>query len=90
MFIDQLTMNKQTLKYNIKLVYVCYLCVVQLKCGLVVMRMVVHSVIDHSDVPVHLLTALLLGPVLSTLPPAALIRPANTHSHTHTHTHTHL
>lgn len=61
---------------------VWYLSVVQLKCGLVVMCMFVHSVIDHSDVPVHLLTALLLRPVLSTLPPAPLVRPAHTHSHT--------
>lgn len=54
----------------------CYLSVVQLEGGVVVVGVVVHPLVDHRHVAVDLLPAFLQRPVLSTLPAAALVRPA--------------
>lgn len=53
-----------------------YLRVVQLQSGVVVVGVVVHPLVHHCYVAVDFLPAFLQGPVLSTLPPTALVRPA--------------
>lgn len=53
-----------------------YLSVVQLQSGVVVVGMVVHPLVHHSYISVDLLSTFLKRPVLSTLPPTALVCPA--------------
>lgn len=48
----------------------------QLKGGVVVVGVVVHPLVHHSYIPIDLLPAFLQRPVLSTLPPTALVCPA--------------
>lgn len=53
-----------------------HLSVVQFEGGVVVVGVVVHPLANHCDVAVDLLPPLLQRPILSTLPPTALIGPA--------------
>lgn len=48
----------------------------QLKSGVVVVGVVVHPLVHHSYIPIDLLPPFLQRPVLSTLPPTALVCPA--------------
>lgn len=53
-----------------------YLSVVQFEGGVVVMGMVVDPLVHHCHMAIDLLSAFLQRPILSTLPPAALVCPA--------------